>query len=109
MNYFGADGSREMLATICERLGTSDVPVRVIDIGAGFGGTSRVMVSELEQLGYVGSSAAASPMPDHWAARTAGQTPAPLHKQPPAGFARQQARLRRSSTLAGSSNTYLAE
>lgn len=59
MNYFGADGSREMLATICEWLGTSDVPVRVVDIGAGFGGTSRVMVSELEQLGYVGSSAAA--------------------------------------------------
>lgn len=59
MNYFGADGSREMLGAILERLCMSSVPVRLVDIGAGFGGTSRVMVSELDKLGYVGSNAVA--------------------------------------------------
>ena len=59
MNYFGADGSREMLVTIRERLGAGTAPTKIVDVGAGFGGTSRVMVAGLEAAGCAGSSATA--------------------------------------------------
>jgi len=60
MNYFGADGSREMLAAIRERLGGGGTtPLKIVDVGSGFGGTARVMVAGLETAGCAGSSAAA--------------------------------------------------
>lgn len=45
-----------MLDGIRERLGTAGgKPLKIVDVGAGFGGTSRVMVAALEQAGCAGS------------------------------------------------------
>lgn len=47
MNYLGADASLEMLSAIVNRLGAQ--PTKLIDLGSGFGGTSRVMLKALQQ------------------------------------------------------------